>query len=67
MSDLMHSHEHIQQAYTELLKRLSATSVHRVHRGLKTALRHAVKIGLIAYNPIDRVIRPGHHARRCAH
>lgn len=51
-------HEHIQQAYTELLKSLSPTSVHRVHRGLKTALRHAVKIGLIAYNPIDRVTPP---------
>ena len=33
-------------------------SVHRVHRGLKTALRHAVKIGLIANNPIDRVTPP---------
>jgi integrase len=51
-------HEHIQRAYTELLKRLSPVSVHRVHRGLKTALRHAVKIGLIANNPIDRVTPP---------
>lgn len=51
-------HEHIQHAYTELLKRLSPVSVHRVHRGLTTALRHAVKIGLIANNPIDRVTPP---------
>jgi len=51
-------HEHIQHAYSELLKNLTPVSVHRVHRGLKTALRHAVKIGLIANNPIDRVTPP---------
>jgi integrase len=51
-------HEHIQKAYTELLKTLSATSVHRVHRALKTALRHAVKVGLIGYNPVERVTAP---------
>lgn len=51
-------YEHIQNAYAELLKRLSATSVHRVHRGLKTALRHAVLLGLLWNNPIDRVTPP---------
>ncbi len=51
-------HEHIQHAYTELLEGLSPTSVHRVHRGLKTALRHAVKIGLVMHNPIERVTPP---------
>jgi integrase len=59
-------HEHIQQAYTELLKSLSPVSVHRVHRGLKTALRHAVMIGLLARNPIERVTppRPPHKEMR---
>jgi integrase len=51
-------HEHIQHAYSELLQSLSETSVHRVHRGLKTALRHALKPGLIGYNPIERVTAP---------
>jgi integrase len=51
-------HEHIQKAYTELLATLSETSVHRVHRALKTALRHAVKLGVIGYNPIERVTAP---------
>lgn len=51
-------HEHIQRAYTELLKSLSPISVHRVHRCLKTALRHGVKVGLITQNPIERVTPP---------
>jgi integrase len=59
-------YEHIQKAYTELLKTLSETSVHRVHRALKTALRHAVKLGIIGYNPIERVTppRPPHKEMR---
>jgi len=51
-------HEYIQRAYTELLESLSVTSVNRVHRTLKNALRHAVKLGLIGYNPIERVTAP---------
>lgn len=51
-------HEHIQRAYTNLLESLSETSVNRVHRTLKNALRHAVKLGLIGYNPIERVTAP---------
>lgn len=51
-------HEHIQSAYTKLLESLSETSVNRVHRTLKNSLRHAVKLGLIGYNPIERVTAP---------
>jgi integrase len=51
-------HEHIQRAYTTLLESLSEMSVNRVHRTLKKALRHAVKLGLIGYNPIERVTAP---------
>lgn len=51
-------HEHIQQAYAELLKGLSPVSVNRVHRSLKTALRHAARIGLLGNNPIERVTPP---------
>jgi integrase len=51
-------HEHIQQAYGELLMRLSPASVDRAHRTLKAALRHAVKVGLLGRNPMDRVTAP---------
>lgn len=49
----------LQDLYRRLLERgLAPASVRRVHARLKTALRHAVRWGLIAHNPLDRVDPP---------
>ena len=51
---------HIQSYYTKMLKinKLSGTSVLYHHRILHEALRHAVNLGYIPFNPCDRVKPP---------
>ena len=49
---------HIQKAYEDDLKHLSATSVLQHHRVLKQALSHAVKWEVLARNPADLVDPP---------
>ncbi len=49
----------VQDLYRRLLERgLAPASVRRVHARLKTALRQAVRWGLIPANPLDRVDPP---------
>lgn len=50
--------EHIETAYTELLKGLGPRSVEQTHAVLKTALRAAVKRGLLGANPLEHVTPP---------
>lgn len=48
----------IEALYTKLAETLKPSSVHRVHRTLKTALNRAVKWGYIAKSPMERVDSP---------
>ncbi|MDR7594755.1 MAG: tyrosine-type recombinase/integrase [Armatimonadota bacterium] len=49
----------VQDLYRRLLERgLTPASVRRVHARLKTALKQAVRWGLIPHNPLDRVDPP---------
>lgn len=48
----------IQDFYTFELKRVSACTVIKYHANIHKALKHAVKMELIPYNPAERVERP---------
>lgn len=48
----------IQSFYMHELKTLSANSVIHEHANIHKALKYAVKMGLIPYNPSDKVERP---------
>ena len=48
----------IQEFYLSELKRVSASSVIHYHANIHKALKHAVKLDLIAVNPADKVERP---------
>ena len=50
--------EHIQKFYLKQLERVSANSVIHYHAVLHRALKYAVKIKLIKYNPSDLVDKP---------
>lgn len=51
--------KHIQDYYQyELNQGLSANTVIHRHANIRKALQHALKIGLINYNPADRIERP---------
>lgn len=49
---------HIQSFYLHELKTLSANSVIREHANIHKALKYAVKMDLIPFNPADKVERP---------
>ena len=48
----------IQEFYIEQLKRVSASSVIHYHANIHKALKYAVKMDMINYNPADKVERP---------
>lgn len=50
--------KHIQSFYIQELKTLSANSVIHEHANIHRALKYAVKMDLIPYNPADKVERP---------
>lgn len=52
--------KHIQDYYRhELIERgLSASTVIHRHANIRKALQHALKLGLVDYNPADRIERP---------
>ncbi len=50
--------KHIQDFYTEQLKRVKASSVIHYHANIHKALKYAVKTDLIASNPASKVDRP---------
>ena len=52
------NHKHIQDFYTEQLKRVKATTVIRYHANMRKALKYAVKMDLIPSNPADSAERP---------
>ena len=49
---------HLQSFYLHELQSISASSVIREHANLHKALKYAVKMDLIPFNPADRVERP---------
>ena len=49
---------HIQQFYSEQLKRVKPNTVIHYHANIHSALKYAVKIDLIPINPADKVDRP---------
>ena len=49
---------HIQDFYTEQLKRVKASSVIHYHANIHKALKYAVKMDMIPSNPADKVERP---------
>lgn len=49
---------HIQDFYTEQLKRVKASSVIHYHANIHKALKYAVKMDMIPHNPADKVDRP---------
>ncbi len=58
-------HYHIEKMYQTIAKSgIASSSVHRVHRVLRTALNRAVKRGLLARNPISQVDAPSNHIDR---
>lgn len=50
--------KHIQSFYLHELKRISANSVIHEHANIHKALKYAVKMDLIPFNPADKVERP---------
>ena len=50
--------KHIQSFYIHELKTISANSVIHEHANIHRALKYAVKMDLIPYNPADKVERP---------
>lgn len=50
--------KHIQSYYLHELKSISASSVIRVHANIHKALKYAVKMDLIPFNPAEKVERP---------
>ena len=50
--------KHIQEFYTEQLKRVKATSVDKYHANIRKALQYAVKMDYITVNPIFKVEKP---------
>ena len=60
-------HHQIERMYREIAKTgIASSSVHRVHRVLRTALNRAVKRGLIGKSPIAQVDAPSNHIDRRA-
>ncbi|MFB5192760.1 site-specific integrase [Alicyclobacillus fastidiosus] len=52
------SHSHIQQLYEAWNAKLAPSTVHRIHRVLRTALNYAVKQGYLVKSPMTRVDAP---------
>ena len=50
--------KHLQAFYLHELETISASSVQREHANIHKALKYAVQLDLIPYNPADRVERP---------
>ena len=54
----------IEDMYDELRKSIKEVTIHRIHRTLKTALRAAVKKGILASTPTDQVEPPERRSPR---
>lgn len=54
--------KHIQQFYTYAMKeyQIGANTVIHYHANIRKALQYAMKLGMINFNPADRVERPKH-------
>ena len=50
--------KHLQTFYLHELETVSGSSVHREHANIHKALKYAVQLDLIPFNPADRVERP---------
>lgn len=55
---------HIERLYAHWQKSLSASSVHRIHRILRTALNRALKMGYIHVSPMQRVDSPSNRINK---
>lgn len=49
---------HLQMFYSEMLRRVTPNTVIHYHANIHKALKYAVKMGLIPFNPADKVERP---------
>lgn len=49
---------HLQMFYSEMLRRVTPNTVIHYHAVIHSALKYAVKMDLIPYNPADKVERP---------
>ncbi|WP_206921880.1 tyrosine-type recombinase/integrase [Alicyclobacillus acidoterrestris] len=58
------SHVNIQNLYDKYNTTLASTTVHRIHRVLRTALNYAVKNGYLTKSPMERVNSPERRTRR---
>ncbi|GLG00127.1 site-specific integrase [Alicyclobacillus hesperidum subsp. aegles] len=57
-------HPHIHQLYDTWSAKLAPSTVHRIHRVLRTALNYAVKKGYLVKSPMARVDTPERRAAR---